>query len=223
MEKTSPISEVHSLINELVNTYPIVCIPPCSQSLPPDLNEKTLQQKQATFQVPSTSTVEFYYLSDPSEWICPVILPWLSEGEKRQSITRQIIFSEDLSVAGSFNPPGADSPSPNPGASLRNALGSRRSSPQGRTDVLEPNHPAPAGLVLHSRRLQSWQEMIQAQGWSEQVWPFPLCMRWQRTCIMDLSWTAYWFKGFQVVWDKAHLLRGILFSFPPEDKQYLGL
>ena len=130
--------------------------------------------------------------------------------KKRQFNTRQIIFSEDLFVAGSFSQPGADSPSPDPEASLRNALGLRRFSPQGRTDELEPNHPAQAGLVLHSRRLQSWQEMIQAQGWSEQVWPFPLCMRWQRTCITDLSWTAYWFKGFQVVWDKAHFYVGYI-------------
>lgn len=98
MEKTSPISEVHSLINELVNTYPMICIPPCSQSFPPDLNAKTLQQKQATFQVPSTSTVIFYYLSDPSEWICSVILPWLSEGEKKDSLSPGKLFFQRISL-----------------------------------------------------------------------------------------------------------------------------
>lgn len=106
-------------------------------------------------------------------------------------------FSEELSVAQCLSQSGDDSSIPNPRASLRNALGSRRFSQQCRTDIPEPNHPekdtdpSQASLVLHSRRLQSWQEMIQDQGWPERAWRFCLCMRWQRTCITDLPWIDY--------------------------------
>ena len=145
-------------------------------------------------------------------------------GKKRGRLSLCKIFFRGLLCGQCFSQSGDDSPIPNPRASLRNALGSRRFSRQCRTVIPEPNHPekdtgpSQASLVLHSRRLQSWQEMIQDQGWPERAWWFPLCMRWQRTCITDLSWIDYQFNGFQISWDKAHFLRGILLSSLPEDK-----